>query len=57
MHVEVQTGRGIALYTRARDFLEGPYQKAEIQRKALKRGKNLAFIEIHVRKKEECCQR
>ena len=31
------------LYRRERDSLEGPYEEAEIQRKALRRGKNLAF--------------
>ena len=33
------------LYRRERDSLEGPHEEAEIQRKALKRGKNLAFSE------------
>ena len=33
------------LYTRERDSLEGPHDEAEIQRKALRRGKNLAFNE------------
>ena len=32
-----------ALYRRERDSLEGPHEEAEIQRKALRRGKNLAF--------------
>ena len=32
-----------ALYRRERNSLEGPYEEAEIQRKALRRGKNLAF--------------
>ena len=31
------------LYRRERDSLEGPHEEAEIQRKALRRGKNLAF--------------
>ena len=31
------------LYRRERDSLEGPHDEAEIQRKALRRGKNLAF--------------
>ena len=31
------------LYRRERDSLEGPHEKAEIQSKALRRGKNLAF--------------
>ena len=34
-----------ALYRRERDSLEGPHEEAEIQRRALKRGKNLAFSE------------
>ena len=33
------------LYRRERDSLEGPHEEAEIQRKALRRGKNLAFSE------------
>ena len=36
-------GRRKALYRRERDFLEGPHEEAEIQCKALRRGKNLAF--------------
>ena len=31
------------LYRTERDSLEGPHEEAEIQRKALRRGKNLAF--------------
>ena len=34
-----------ALYRTERDSLEGPHEEAEIQRKALRRGKNLAFRE------------
>ena len=30
---------------RERDSLEGPHEEAEIQRKALRRGKNLTFSE------------
>ena len=33
------------LYRRERDSLEGPHDEAEIQRKALRHGKNLAFSE------------
>ena len=33
------------LYRTERDSLEGPHEEAEIQRKALRRGKNLAFSE------------
>ena len=41
---QVKRGRRKALYRRERDSLEGPHDEAEIQRKALRRGKNLAFI-------------
>ena len=34
-----------ALDRRERESLEGPHEEAEIQRKALGRGKNLAFSE------------
>ena len=34
-----------ALYRTERDSLEGPHEEAEIQRKALRHGKNLAFRE------------
>ena len=33
------------LYRRGKDTLEGPHVEAEIQRKALRRGKNLTFRE------------
>ena len=33
------------LYRRERDSLEGPHEEVEIQRKALRRGKNLAISE------------
>ena len=36
-------GQRKALYRRERDSLEGPNEEAEIQRKALIQGKNLAF--------------
>ena len=39
----VRRGRRKALYRRERDSLEGSHEEAEIQRKALRRGKNLAF--------------
>ena len=38
-------GRRKALYGTERDSLEGYHEKPEIQRKALRCGKNLAFIE------------
>ena len=41
----VRRGRRKALHRRERDSLKGPYEEAEIQRKALRRGKNLAFSE------------
>ena len=34
-----------ALYRRERDSLVGPHEETEVQRKALRRGKNLAFSE------------
>ena len=40
------------LYRRERDSLEGPHEEAEIQRKALRRGKNLAFSEETCLEKE-----
>ena len=39
----VRRGRRKALCRRERDSLEGSHAEAEIQRKALRRGKNLAF--------------
>ena len=41
----MRRGRRKDLYRRERDSLEGPHEEAEIQRKALKRGKNLALSE------------
>ena len=40
----VRMGRRKDLYKTERDSLEGPQEEAEIQRKALRRGKNLVFI-------------
>ena len=40
------------LCRRERDSLEGPHEEAEIQRKALRRGKNLAFSEDTCLEKE-----
>ena len=40
------------IYTGERDSLEGPHEEAEIQRKALRRGKNLAFSEDTCLEKE-----
>ena len=40
------------LYRTERDSLEGPQEEAEIQRKALRRGKNLAFSEDTCLEKE-----
>ena len=39
----MRRGRRKALYRRERDSLDGPHEEAEIQRKALRRKKNLAF--------------
>ena len=41
----MRMGRRKALYEREKDSLEGRYDEAEIQRKALRRRKNLAFSE------------
>ena len=41
----VRRGRRKALYRTERNSLDGPHEEAEIQRKALRRGKNLAFSE------------
>ena len=41
----MRTGQRNDLYRRERDSLEGPHEEPEIQRKALRRGKNLAFSE------------
>ena len=41
-----------ALYKRERDSLEGPNEEAEIQRKTLRCGKNLAFSEDTCLKKK-----
>ena len=48
----VRRGRRKDLYRRERDSLEGPREEAEIQRKALRRGKNLAFSEDTCLEKE-----
>ena len=49
---QVRRGRRKHLYRRERDSLEGPHEEAEIQRKALRRGKNLAFSEDTCLEKE-----
>ena len=41
----MRRGRRKALYRRERGSLEGLHEEAEIQHKALRRGKNLAFSE------------
>ena len=48
----MRRGRRKALYRTERDFLEGSHEKAKIQRKALRRGKNLAFSKDTCLKKE-----
>ena len=49
---EVRKGQKKVSYKRERDSLEGSHDEAEIQRKALRRGKNLAFSEDTCLKKE-----
>ena len=41
----MRRGRRKDLYRKEKDSLEGSHEGAEIQRKALRRGKNLAFSE------------
>ena len=41
-----------ALYRREKDSLEGPHEEAEIQRKAFRHGKHLAFSEETCLEKE-----
>ena len=48
----MRRGRKKALYGKERESLEGPREEAEIQRKALRRGKNLAFSEDTCLEKE-----
>ena len=48
----MRRGRIKALYRTERDSLEGPHEEAQIQRKALRRGKNLAFSEDTCLEKE-----
>ena len=48
----MRRGRRKDLYRTERDSLDGPHEEAEIQRKALRRGKNLAFSEDTCLEKE-----
>ena len=48
----MRRGRRKAIYRIERDFLEGCHEEAEIQCKALRRGKNLAFCEDTCLEKE-----
>ena len=48
----MRRGRKKNLFRTERDSLEGPQEEAEMQRKALRRGKNLAFSEDTCLKKE-----
>ena len=48
----MRRGRRKALHRRERDSLEESHEEAEIQRKALRRGKNLAFSEETCLEKE-----
>ena len=41
----MRSGRRKALYQRERDSSKGPYEEAEVQRKALRGGNYLAFSE------------
>ena len=50
--VYVRRDRRKDSYRRERDSLEGPHEEAEIQRKALSRGKNLTFSEDTCLEKE-----
>ena len=52
----VRTGKRKALYRTERDSLKGPHEEAEIQRKALRRGKNLAFSENTSQKKKSAVE-
>ena len=49
---QVRWGRRKDLYRTETDSLEGPHEEAEIQRNALRRGKNLAFSEDTCLEKE-----
>ena len=49
---KVRRGRRKDLYRTERDSLERPHEEAEIQRKALRRGKNMAFSEDTCLEKE-----
>ena len=48
----MRSGPRKALYKRERDSSEGPHEEAEIQRKALRRVKNLVFREDTCLEKE-----
>ena len=48
----MRRGRRKALHRREKESLEGPHEEAEIQHKALTRGKNLAFSENICSEKE-----
>ena len=48
----MRRGRRKDLYRTERDSLDGPHEEAEIQRKALRRGRNLAFSEDTCLEKE-----
>ena len=49
----MRRGRKKALHRTERDSLEGPHEEAEIQRKALGRGKNLAISKDTCLEKEQ----
>ena len=49
----VRRGRRKTLHRTERDSLQGPHEETEIQRKGLRRGKNLAFSEDICLEKEK----
>ena len=53
----VRRGRRKDLYRTERDSLEGPHEEAEIQHKALRRGKTWPAAKIHAQKRKECSRK
>ena len=52
----MRRGRRKTLYNRERNSLKGLREEAEIQRKALRRGKNLAFSRYMLRKRKSAIE-
>ena len=50
----VRRDRRKDLYRTEMDSLKGPHEETEIQRKALRRGKNWPSEKMHVWKRKEC---